>query len=247
MKRARRHPAAARPVPPPQPALDAAAESQALADAAAQLDVTLDATQRQRLLAYLALLRRWNAVYNLTAIRDPAEMRVHHLFDCLAIVPPLRAAPPDGADLLRDGAVVLDVGSGGGLPGVVIAVCAPGAQVHCVDAVGKKAAFVTQVRAELGLDNLHAHHARVESLQVPRDLPAPTLAVSRAFATLARFVALTEPLLSRGGRWAAMKATMPDDELAALPASVRLAAEITLAVPQLAAQRRLLLLERIAR
>jgi 16S rRNA (guanine527-N7)-methyltransferase len=214
-------------------------EAGALARAATELGLALDPLQQRQLLDYCALLRKWNAVYNLTAVRDPAAMLVQHLFDCLAILPPLRQPP----DRLADGAVVLDVGSGGGLPGVVLAICRPGVQVHCVDTVGKKAAFVTQVRADLGLANLHAHHARVESLQAPRDLPLATLVVSRAFSSLAQFVELTAHLLAPGGVWAAMKGQWPDEELAALPPTVRAGAAFTLQVPQLDAARHLLLIE----
>lgn len=223
---------------------DPAAEARALADAAAALGLALSAGQQQHLLDYCALLRRWNSVYNLTAIRDPAAMLVQHLFDCLAIVPPLRAAPgaAGGRDLLHDGATILDVGSGGGLPGVVLAICAPGARVICVDAVGKKTAFITQVRADLGLTNLEAIHARVEDLQAPRDLPAASLIVSRAFSSLAQFVSLTRHLIAPDGVWAAMKGQLPGDEIEALPAPVGLRATITLAVPQLDAQRHLLLM-----
>jgi 16S rRNA (guanine527-N7)-methyltransferase len=213
-------------------------DADALRDACDELGLALDAQGLRKLVDYCTLLRKWNAVYNLTAIRDPGAMLVQHLFDCLAVLPPL------AAEGLRDGAVVLDVGSGAGLPGVVIAVAAPAVEVHCVDAVGKKAAFVRQVRAELGLPNLHAHHARVEDLCAPRDLPAATLVVSRAFSSLADFVSLTAHLLAPGGRWAAMKGALPDDELSALPPGVRLARAITLRVPRLDAQRHLLVLER---
>jgi 16S rRNA (guanine527-N7)-methyltransferase len=261
--RPRRDPATGRRPPDPGARLrppDAAALAAALAD----LGLRLPDGAVQQLLSFAALLSKWNAVYNLTAIRDPGAILVQHLFDCLAIVPPLRAAPatpaaPAGTaspaspaspasssviDLLADGTVVLDVGSGGGLPGVVLAICAPGAQVHCVDAVGKKAAFLTQVRAELALANLHSHHARVEDLSAPRDLPAPTLVVSRAFASLAHFTTITAHLLAPGGVWAAMKGALPADELDALAPGVRLRAAITLDVPQLDARRHLLLLER---
>ena len=218
-----------------------------LDEALAQLQLEPDAGQRRQLLAHLALLAKWNAVYNLTALRDPDQMLTQHLFDCLAVLPVLRDPARAGRDHLADGAVVLDVGSGGGLPGVVLAICAPGVQVHCVDAVAKKAAFVRQVRAELGLTNLFAHHARVETLRVRHAgeagaLPPVTLAISRAFASLADFVRLTQGLLAPDGVWAAMKKAMPEDELRALPAGVQLLAAITLGVPQLDARRHLLLL-----
>lgn len=222
----------------PAAAAAGAEAPRALDDALAALGLELDAGARARLLDYLALLVKWSAVYNLTAIRDPRAMLVQHLFDCLAIVPVLRAR-----GLLDDGAVVLDVGSGAGLPGAVIAIVAPRVEVHCVDAVGKKAAFLAQLRAELRLPNLHAHHARVEGLRAGAQLPAATLIVSRAFASLAQFVGASAHLLARGGAWAAMKGRMPDDELGALPAQVELAAAITLDVPELDARRHLLILQ----
>jgi 16S rRNA (guanine527-N7)-methyltransferase len=166
------------------------------------------AEQSARLDAYLALLQRWNATYNLTAVRDPAAMRVQHLNDCLAVVEPLRRACPAGR--------VLDVGSGGGLPGVVLAVLNPHWQVTCVDAVGKKVAFVQQVAAELGLANLRAEHGRVEGLKLP-----PFQAITaRAFSSLADLVRLTGRHLAPHGVWMAMKGQRPEDEIAALPGSV---------------------------
>ena len=218
---------------------DPAAEARALAQACSELGLDLDDAQQRRLLDYCALLRKWNAVYNLTAVRDPGAMLVQHLFDCLAIIPVLRRPQ----DHLADGAVVLDVGSGGGLPGVVLAICLPAIDVHCVDTVGKKAAFITQVRAELGLANLSAHHARVEELRAPRDLPPATLIVSRAFSSLAQFVGLTAHLRAPQGVWAAMKGQWPGEELAELPAAVRPGPAYTLRVPQLDAQRHVLLIE----
>lgn len=211
-----------------------------LARACETLSLVLTSTQQSTLLAFGELLLKWNAVYNLTALRDPHEVLVQHLFDCLAVVEPLTRHG------LRDGAVVVDVGAGGGLPGVVLAICVPDAQVHCVDTVGKKVAFLRQVRAELGLPNLHAHHARVESLRVPADLPPAQLVLCRAFSSLADFVSVTAHLLAGDGLWAAMKGALPDDEIAVLPASVRVCAAITLGVPQLDARRHLLLLERVA-
>ena len=127
--------------------------------AAAALGVPLDEQGAERLLRFLDLLQRWNATYNLTAVRDPQEMLVQHLFDCLAVIAPLRRALPSGGRLL-------DVGSGGGLPGVVIAALCPDIQVTCVDTVGKKAAFIRQASAELALPNLRAEHARVEALKL---------------------------------------------------------------------------------
>lgn len=208
-----------------------------LGDALRRMQLDLDPTVCKRLLEYLALLAKWNAVYNLTAIRDLREMLVQHLFDCLAIIGPLR-----GQRLLAASSVVVDVGSGGGLPGVVIAIVEPRAQVHCVDTVSKKAAFIGQVRAELSLMNLHAHHARIEALQVPADLPPANLIVSRAFSSLEQFVSCSAHLLSPEGAWAAMKGRLPEDEIAALPAQAQLDTTITLQVPMLDASRHLLIL-----
>lgn len=199
-----------------------------LARAAATLGLPLAPAQGELLLRYLALLQRWNATYNLTAVRDPAQMLVQHLVDCLAVVPPLMRELGG-----HPGARVLDVGSGAGLPGLVIAATCPALQVVCVDTVGKKAAFVRQAGLELGLRNLQAEHARVEALA----LPAFDLVTSRAFASLTDFVTLTRALLAPGGRWMAMKGQRPDVELAGLPAGVHLDAVEALAVPGLAAER----------
>jgi 16S rRNA (guanine527-N7)-methyltransferase len=181
-----------------------------------------------RLERYLALLARWNATYNLTAVRDPAEMRVQHLADCLAVVEPLRRQLGAGC-----AARILDVGSGAGLPGVVLALAEPAWDVTCVDTVGKKAAFVRQVAVELALPNLHAEHARVEMLKaLPFDL-----ITSRAFALLPDFVRLSRPLLAPGGVWMAMKGKRPDDEIAALPPDTEVFHVEHLVVPGLNAER----------
>lgn len=180
-----------------------------------------------RLETYLALLAKWNRAYNLTAVRDPAEMRLQHLADCLAVVEPLRQRVGDGPRRL------LDVGSGGGLPGVVLALSEPAWDVTCVDAVGKKASFVRQVAAELALPNLHARHARVEALkEAPFDV-----VTSRAFASLADFVRWTRPLLAAKGLWMAMKGKRPESELAALPADVEVVDVEPVSVPGLDAER----------
>jgi 16S rRNA (guanine527-N7)-methyltransferase len=196
---------------------------------AAALGLSLSAAQRDQLLAYLQLLLRWNATYNLTAVRDAEAMRTQHLADCLAVVPPLRRHLGDQA------ARLLDVGSGGGLPGVVLAVLMPSLAVTCVDTVGKKAAFVRQVAAELRLPNLRAEHARVERLSGEFDV-----ITARAFATLAELIALTRQRLAAGGAWLAMKGKHPEDELAALPADVEVFHVEHLDVPGLAAERCLL-------
>ena len=201
-------------------------DATALAKGAQVLGLGLSAQQAKQLLAYLALLQRWNATYNLTAVRDPQAMLVQHLLDCLAVLPPLLRHLPSGGR-------VLDVGSGGGLPGVVLAVMAPQLDVTCVDAVGKKAAFVRQAAGSLRLPNLRAVHARVEQLTAEPF----ALITSRAFASLADFVALTRAHLAEGGSWMAMKGQIPDDEIAALPAGVTVFHVEQLQVPGLDAQR----------
>jgi len=202
-------------------------ESQALVQDVQPLGLDLTPASAQRLFDYLERLQRWNATYNLTAVRDPAQMRSQHLLDCLAAVAPLRRF------LAGRSARLLDVGSGGGLPGVVLALLEPAWDVSCVDAVGKKAAFVRQVAGELALPNLHALHARVEALAGP---PFDVI-TSRAFASLPDFVRLTRPLLAPGGVWMAMKGRRPDDELATLPADIDVFHVEPLAVPGLGADR----------
>ena len=215
------------------PAANGPADRRAqLLTAAQMLGLGLADSQAGQLLAYLDLLHRWNRVYNLTALRAPAEMLSHHLIDCLAALPPLQrwwaAAPPVNHR-------VLDVGSGGGLPGVVLAALQPGWQVDCVDTVVKKVSFIRQVAAELRLANLHGLHARVEALPVPAGGYA--LVTSRAFASLADFTALTRHLLADSGVWMAMNGKLPDEEQASLPADVEVFHVEQLQVPGLDAQR----------
>jgi 16S rRNA (guanine527-N7)-methyltransferase len=177
---------------------------------------------------YLGLLAKWNAAYNLTAVRDPAQMQIQHLADCLAVVESLRRQVGIGRS-----ARVLDVGSGGGLPGAVLAIAEPQWDVTCVDAVGKKAAFVRQVASELALPNLHAVHARVESM-----MSAPfDVVTSRAFASLAEFTDLTRAVLTPDGVWMAMKGKRPDEEIAALPRDIEMFHVESIAVPNLGADR----------
>ena len=183
-------------------------------------DVQLDV-----LLGYLRLLKRWNATYNLTSVREPEQMLTQHLADCLAVIEPLGRRLDTGR--------LLDVGSGGGLPGVVIAIMRPSIDVTCVDSVGKKAAFVQQVAGELRLRNLRAEHTRVEQLKAaPFDVIA-----SRAFASLADFTALTRQHLAQSGSWMAMKGKAPTEELAQLPADIELFHVEQLIVPGLDAER----------
>lgn len=210
---------------------DSSSDRARLIAGAAALGTPIDEAQADALLAYLALLQRWNQVYNLTAIRDPAQMLTQHLLDSLAVLGPLDRHLAAGGQ--SAGARLLDVGSGGGLPGVVLAVLRPALAVTCVDTVGKKASFIRQVGAELGLRNLQAQHARVEALQ----LPAFDLITSRAFASLADFVSLSRHLLAPAGTWMAMKGQRPGDEQAALPADIETFHVETLQVPGLDAER----------
>jgi 16S rRNA (guanine527-N7)-methyltransferase len=195
--------------------------------AAHSLGLTLTPQQIDALLAYLALIQKWNKVYNLTAIRDPAEMLTHHLLDSLAIVAPL-IRQTKGEPIK-----MLDVGAGAGLPGVVVAICCPQINVTCVDAVAKKMAFVQQVATELKLPNLKALHARVETLTEKYDI-----ITSRAFATLLDFVTGSkEALKSETGAWLAMKAKETGVEIAELPADVTVFHVEQLTVPGLDAER----------
>jgi 16S rRNA (guanine527-N7)-methyltransferase len=215
-----------------------------LSAGAAGLGLHLSSAQFGQLVQYLTLLQKWNKVYNLTAVRNPADMLTHHLLDCLAVVLPLQRQLAEVASLASmphsqppsqpltptptptplssttpttPAWRLLDVGSGAGLPGVVIAVCCPHIQVDCVDTVAKKAAFINQVAAELKLPNLRGLHARVEGLAAdalgfrPYDVIS-----SRAFSSLVDFVGLTQGLLAPAGRWLAMKGKSPAAERAEL-------------------------------
>ncbi|MCL2297463.1 MAG: 16S rRNA (guanine(527)-N(7))-methyltransferase RsmG [Proteobacteria bacterium] len=196
--------------------------------------------------AYLALLQKWNRTYNLTAIREPAQMLTHHVLDALAILPALdRVLTPVLAN--QPTARLLDVGSGGGIPGLMLAMARPGWQVTMVDAVQKKTAFVAQAIAELRLPNAQALTARVESLRVEALVPPMRydLAVSRAFSDLATFMTGCRHLLTPHGVWAAMKGAVPEAEIAALPADIAVRAVEALTVPGLDARRHLILLERV--
>ena len=238
----------------------------ALRSGATALGLELQAAQVAKLLDFLALLQKWNKVYNLTALRDPQDMLTHHLLDSLAAVAPLQrhlaqsranaavgfAPSPLGGRLgwgptaLDTGALpgsaagqqeaaamrLLDVGSGGGLPGVVFAICCPQLDVSCVDTVAKKAAFIQQAAATLKLPNLHGIHARVESLDGPFDVVS-----CRAFAALADFTAWSRPALGEGAVWLAMKGKHPAEEIVALPANVEVFHVEPLTVPGLDAER----------
>lgn len=195
-----------------------------------KLGLALSPQQVDQLLAYQALIAQWNKVYNLTAVRDPQEMLTHHLLDSLAAVPPL-LRQTEGRALS-----VLDVGSGGGLPGVVLAIVCPHLTVHCVDTVAKKAAFVQQVAASLKLPNLRGIHARVESLKADAG-QGYDVVCSRAFASLLDFTTWSRAALKPDAVWMAMKGKHPADELAVLPADVAVFHVEQLQVPGLDAER----------
>ena len=219
------------------------------------LDLALSDVQVTALLDYLALIQKWTKVYNLTAVRDPDEMLTHHLLDSLAVIAPLRRhlSQPETTQFAGDlpaGVVgdsqqvalrtdsarvaprLLDVGSGAGLPGVVIAICCPDIRVDCVDTVGKKAAFIQQVAVTLKLPNLRGVHARVENLTEKYQVIS-----SRAFASLLDFTNWSVKALAEQGVWMAMKGKHPADEMAALPPSVEVFHVEQLLVPGLAAER----------
>ena len=197
-----------------------------LAAGLAELGIDLPEEAQRKLLAFRDLLLKWNKTYNLTALRDPAQAISHHLLDSLAILP--QVGP--GA--------LLDVGSGGGLPGIPLAIARPELPVSMVDTVQKKATFLQQAAIELGLKNIRAHHARVEEMQGQYAQIS-----SRAFAEIGLFISLTRHLLAPGGRWLAMKGVRPDAELESLPVDIVVEAIIPLHVPGLDAERHLIILK----
>ena len=194
------------------------------------LQLELSDQQIAQLLDYQNLIAKWTKVYNLTAVRDPAEMMTHHLLDSLAAVIPLQRHLQKAG--LGQGAHLLDVGSGAGLPGVVMAICCPALSVTCVDTVAKKAAFIKQAALALKLPNVTGLHARVESIEQPFDVIC-----SRAFASLLDFTQWSAAALAPQGVWMAMKGKHPADELAALPSAVEVFHVEQLQVPGLDAER----------
>lgn len=191
------------------------------------LGLTLDAEQRRKLMDYLALLAKWNRAYNLSAIRDPEQMVRLHLLDSLAIVPHIT------------GEAMIDVGTGGGLPGIPLAICFPGKQLALLDSAGKKTRFLFQVKTDLSLANVQIHNCRVEA---HRPDPLYDSVVSRAFASLADMTNSCAHLLKSGGTFWAMKGVYPTAELAALAPNIRLRQCVSLTVPGLDAERCLLAL-----
>ena len=202
-----------------------------LAQGARELGVELNAAQQEQLLAYLALLIKWNKAYNLTAVRDPDEMVSRHLLDSLSVLPYVAEAGDNW----------LDVGSGGGMPGIPLAILFPQRRFTLLDANGKKTRFLTQVKLELQLANLEVIHSRVEAFT-----PAQPFSgiCSRAFSALEDFANWTRHLGDAHTQWLAMKGVHPDDELQALPADFRLIASHVLKVPGCQGQRHLLILRR---
>jgi 16S rRNA (guanine527-N7)-methyltransferase len=201
-----------------------------LAEGIRDLGLDLAEAQQKQLMDYLALMAKWNAVYNLTSLRDPMQMVTHHLLDSLAAVP-----------AFDDARNVLDVGAGGGLPGIVLAIARPDMKVSMIDTVHKKTAFLTQVKAELGLANVTVYTMKVQDLQVSDKFDVIT---SRAFADLSDFVNWSGHLLAQGGRFIALKGTAPKDEQERVPAEWKVTELRPLQVPRLGAERHLVFVER---
>ncbi len=198
-----------------------------LTEAIAALGVALEPGQEVALLDYLALLAKWNRTYNLTAIHEPERMLTHHVLDSLAVLPHIGPGP------------LLDVGSGGGLPGIPLAIARPDLQVTLLDASQKKCGFMQQAAIELKLDRIQVVHGRVEDFRVEGGFPQ---IVSRAFSELREFVDLTRHLLAEGGEWLAMKGLYPHEEVALLK-HARVKRDIKLHVPGLEADRHLIVME----
>lgn len=196
------------------------------------LCIKLTKEQQDKIINYLIILSKWNSVYNLTAIRDPKEMMTHHVLDSLSAVPAFTEAQN-----------VLDVGSGGGLPGMILAICYPDKKISMIDTVSKKTAFLNQAKAELGLNNVTVYSARVESLQVNQPFDVIT---SRAFSELNNFVNWSQHLLAEGGRFIAMKGVHPQGEMERLPKGWEVKEVRPLTVPGLDAERHLIFIQKTA-
>lgn len=211
---------------------DRAALAHVLAEGIAEMKLDVSAAQQDKLMDYLALMSKWNGVYNLTSLRDPMQMVTHHLLDSLAAVP-----------AFVDARNVLDVGAGGGLPGIVLAITRPGMKVSMIDTVHKKTAFLKQVKAELELSNVTVHTMKVQDLDVSDKFDVIT---SRAFADLSDFLNWSGHLLAEGGKFIALKGTAPAEEQERIPAEWRITGLQPLQVPRLGAERHLVFVERSA-
>ncbi|GAC1413614.1 MAG: 16S rRNA (guanine(527)-N(7))-methyltransferase RsmG [Burkholderiaceae bacterium] len=205
-----------------------------LRNGAAELSLSLDEKQLRQLLDYLSIICKWNAIYNLTAVRDPAQMVTQHLLDSLSV-----------ASAYAGASRVLDVGAGAGLPGIVLAIWAsravPTMHIALIDAVHKKTAFLTQVKAELDLTNVSVHTGRVQQFRV--DTPFDII-TSRAFAELSDFIECSKHLLGANGRFLAMKGMLPEEEIRRLPRGWAIRDVMRLRVPGLDAFRHLLTIQR---
>ena len=209
---------------------DRPALAQVLTSGITELGLDLNQQQHEQLLDYLALLFKWNSVYNLTSVRDPMQMMTHHVLDSLAAVSAF-----DGA------ANILDVGAGGGLPGMVLAIARPGMKVSMIDTVHKKTAFLTQVKAELGLANVTVYTKKVQELEVATKFDVIT---SRAFADLSDFVNWSGHILAEGGQFIALKGTAPPEEQERLPKEWKVTKLAPLQVPGLQAERHLVFIQK---
>ena len=196
----------------------------------AELGLDVPAERRERLVALVGLLHKWNRAYNLTAVRDPEEMVARHVLDSAAVLP------------FVTGPSLLDVGAGPGLPGLVLAILAPELDVTLLDSNGKKVRFQRQAVMELGLARVTPVQARVEAFEAPAG--GFDQVISRAFASLEDFLALSRELPGEGGQWLAMKGPAVEDELAGLPEGIAAVARHTLRVPFSVGDRRLVILER---
>lgn len=210
-----------------------AADNVQLSEGLQTLGIELSADCQERLLAYLALLAKWNKTFSLTALRDREKAVSHHLLDSLAVLPYL---PEDTAGGL------LDVGSGGGQPGIPLAICRPAMPVVLADSNQKKVAFLKQAIIELKLTQVQAQCIRIEQWQPENRFATIT---SRAFAELADFINLTRHLLAPDGRWLAMKGVWPHEEIARLPAGIAVEAVHPLAVPGVDGARHLIVLREV--
>jgi len=211
---------------------DRNALAQVLRDGIAEMQLDVSPAQQEQLLDYLALMFKWNSVYNLTSLRDPMQMVTHHLLDSLAAVPAFAGANN-----------VLDVGAGGGLPGIVLAVVRPDMKVSMIDTVHKKTAFLTQVKAQLGLAKVSVYTMKVQELEVSDKFDVIT---SRAFADLSDFVEWSSHLLAEQGRYIALKGVAPEDERQRLPAEWKVTKVEPLQVPRLGAERHLVFIQKVS-